>query len=271
MRLGGKVALISGGSHGIGKAIALAFASAGADVVLTYREREKGARETAKLIEAKGRRAHVLHADVTQPETCKEIVEESVRTFGHIDVLVNNAGGSRKGELSILPLEHWRYTFDLCVTSAFLTSQALARHLISRGAGGSIINISSVHSTHVWPNSASYGAAKAALNRLTMSMAVEWARLGIRANAIAPGYVNTAETDEEKERYARNDNTSAPLITAQRTAKPSEIAEVAIFLASDEASYVSGQTIFADGGLLLPPITTADFMRGDRTPRSFVG
>ena len=123
MRLADRIALISGGSHGIGKAIALAFASAGADVALTYREREKGARETARLIEAKGRRALVMRADVTQPEVCKRIVEESIETFGRVDVLVNNAGGSRKGALSELPLEHWRYTFDLCVTSAFLTSR----------------------------------------------------------------------------------------------------------------------------------------------------
>lgn len=271
MRLADKIALISGGSHGIGKAIALALSDAGADVALTYREREQGARETAKQIEARGRRALVMQADVTQPEVCKRIVEETIKGFGRVDVLVNNAGGSRKGELSMLPLEHWRYTFDLCVTSAFLTSQAVAQHLISRGAGGSIINISSVHSTHVWPNAAPYGAAKAALNRLTMSMAVEWANRSIRANAIAPGYVNTAETKEEKERYAAGDNTSAPLMPAQRTAKPSEIAQVAVFLASDDASYVTGQTIFVDGGLLLPVITTADFMRGDRTPRPFVG
>ena len=187
-----------------------------------------------------------------------------------MDVLVNNAGGSRKGALSELPLENWRYTFDLCVTSAFLTKSSGRAASDLPGAGGSIINISSVHSTHVWPNSASYGAAKAALNRLTMSMAVEWANRGIRANAIAPGYVNTSETEEEKERYAAGDNTSAPLITAQRTARPSEIAQVAVFLASGEAG-MTGQTIFADGGLLLPVITTADFIRGDRTPRTFVG
>ena len=203
-------------------------------------------------------------------KVCNRIVEQSIETFGRVDVLVNNAGGSPKGALSELPLEHWRYTFDLCVTSAFLASQAVVQHLISRGAGGSIINTSSVHSTHVWPNSAAYGAAKAALNRLTMSMAVEWANRGIRANAIAPGYVNTSETEEEKERYAAGDNTSAPL-TAQRTARLSEIAQVAVLLASDEASYMTGQTIFADGGLLLPVITTADFIRGDRIQRTFVG
>lgn len=270
MKLTDKIALISGGSHGIGKAIALAFARAGADVALTFRNREAGASDTARQIEALGRRALVMHAEMTEPDSCGRIVRETIEAFGKLDVLVNNAGGSRKGELSELPLESWKYTFDLCVTAAFLTSQAAVKHMIAAGRG-SIINISLVHSTHVWPNMSPYGAAKAALNRLTMSMAVEWARHGIRANAIAPGYVNTAETDEEKRRYEAEDNSSAPLIAAQRTAKPSEIAEVAVFLASDDASYVTGQTIFADGGLLLPVITTADYIRGDRTSRSFAG
>lgn len=270
MRLANKIALISGGSHGIGKSIALAFAKGGADVALTYRNREEGARDTAARIESFGRRALVMHAEMTEPDDCRRIVGETIAAFGQLDVLVNNAGGSRGGALSELPLENWRYTFDLCVTAAFLTSQAASRHMIPRGRG-SIINISSVHSSHVWSNMSPYGAAKAALNRLTMSMAVEWAQHGIRANAIAPGYINVSETDEEKARYDAGDNTSAPLITAQRTARPSEIAEVAVFLASDDASYVTGQTIFADGGLLLPAITTADFMRSDRSKQGFVG
>lgn len=270
MRLANKTALISGGSHGIGKAIALAFAKAGADVALTYRLREAGALDTARQIDAMGRRALVMQAEMTEPDDCRRIVGETIDTFGQLDVLVNNAGGSRGGELSELSLENWKYTFDLCVTAAFLTGQAAAKHMIPRGRG-SIINISSVHSTHVWPNMSPYGAAKAALNRLTMSMAVEWAHHGIRANAIAPGYINIAETDEEKAKYDAGDNSSAPLIAAQRTAKPSEIGAVAVFLASDDASYVTGQTIFADGGLLLPVITTADFIRSDRTGKGFAG
>ena len=123
MQLTDKAALVSGASHGIGKAIALALADAGADVALTYRTREDGARETARLIEAKGRRALVLKADVTEAEACREIVERTVEAFGQIDMLVNNAGGSRAGPLTELSLEDWRYTFDLCVTAAFLTAQ----------------------------------------------------------------------------------------------------------------------------------------------------
>ena len=270
MRLAGKAALITGASHGIGKAIALAFARAGGDVALTFRTREKGAREAAKEIEAMGRRAIVMQAEVTEPAACRRIVDDTVAAFGKIDVLVNNAGGSRGGKLTELSLDDWRYTFDLCVTAAFLTSQAASRHMISQRSG-SIINISSVHSSQVWPRMSPYGAAKAALNRLTMSMAVEWAQDGIRANAIAPGYINVAETPEERAEYDAGDNTSAPLIVAQRTAQPSEVGDVAVFLASDEASYVNGQTIFVDGGLLLPVITTADFIRGDRTDQGFAG
>jgi NAD(P)-dependent dehydrogenase (short-subunit alcohol dehydrogenase family) len=270
MKLADRVALVSGASHGIGKAIALALADAGADVALTYREREEGARQTARLIEDKGRRSMVIHADVTEAEACRDIVERTVEAWGQIDILVNNAGGARRGELGELSLEDWRYTFDLCVTAAFLTGQTAARHMIPRGRG-SIINISSVHSTHVWPQMSPYGAAKAALNRLTMSMAVEWAQHGLRANVIAPGYINVSETEQEKARYDAGDNTSAPLIVAQRTANPSEVASVAVFLASDDASYVNGQTIFVDGGLLLPAITTAGFMQGDRSGKGFVG
>lgn len=270
MRLAGKAALISGASHGIGKAIALAFAREGADVALTYRNREEGAADTARQVEAMGRRATIMQAEMTEPDACRRIVEDTVGAFGKIDVLVNNAGGSRGARLTELSLEDWRYTFDLCVTAAFLTSQAAARHMIPRGTG-SIINISSVHAAHVWPNNSPYGAAKAALNRLTMSMAVEWAQDGLRANAIAPGYINVAETPEEKARYDASDNTSAPLIVAKRTAHPSEIGDVAVFLASDEASYVNGQTLFVDGGLLLPVITTADFIRGDRSGQGFAG
>jgi NAD(P)-dependent dehydrogenase (short-subunit alcohol dehydrogenase family) len=270
VKLANKVALVTGGSHGIGKAIALALTEAGADVALTFREREEGARQTARLIEEKGRRALVLQADVTDAEACREIVDRTVAELGQLDVLVNNAGGSRGGPLIELSLADWQYTLDLCVTAAFLTSQTAARHMMPRRAG-SIINISSVHSTHVWPHRTSYGVAKAALNRLTMSMAVEWAQHGLRTNAIAPGYINVAETEEERARYQAGDSSSAPLIVAQRTAIPSEVAAVAVFLASDDASYVNGQTIFVDGGLLLPVVTTADFLRGDRSNTSFTG
>ncbi len=270
MQLEGKIALVTGGSHGIGKAIALTFAREGADVVLTYRGREEGARDTARQIEALGRRALVRQAEMTDLDDCPRVVDETIRDLGGLDVLVNNAGGGRSEPLLEFTLDDWRHTLDLCVTAPFLLGQRAARHMAERG-GGAIINISSVHSEHVWPNDTAYGVAKAALNRLTKSMAVEWARFGIRANAIAPGYINISETPEEQARYDATDGLAAPWIVAQRTARPTEIADVALFLATDAASYVNGQTLFVDGGLLLPAITTADYMKGDRTGRDFSG
>jgi glucose 1-dehydrogenase len=270
MQLAGKRALVTGASHGIGKAIALAFAREGADVAITYRSREEGARDTERQIAALGRRAFVRHAEVTDLEDCPRVVEEAIRDLGGLDILVNNAGGGRGNKLLDLSLDDWRYTIDLCVTAPFLMAQRAARQMAAHG-GGAIVNISSVHSTHVWPNDTAYGVAKAGLNRLTKSMATEWAHLGIRANTIAPGYINVSETDEERERYDARDGTAAPWIVAQRNARPDEMATVAVFLASDAASYVTGQTIFADGGLLLPAVTTADYMKGDRSSKGFSG
>ncbi len=271
MRLQDKMALITGASHGIGKETALTFAREGADVAFTYRNREEGATDTARQIEALGRRAVAIEADVTNPDDCARAVDQAIATLGRIDVLVNNAGGSRSTRLLDLSLEDWQYDLDLCLRAPFLIGQRVARHLVERGQGGAIVNISSVHSDHVWTNDAAYGVAKAGLNRLTQSMAVEWAHFGIRANAIAPGYINVAETEEEQAQRAAADGTAGPMIVAQRSGQPREIAETALFLVSDEASYVTGQTIFVDGGLLLPAITTADYMRGDRAHQDFTG
>ena len=273
MRLKDKVALITGASHGIGKATAIAYANEGAHIAFTHLGQETGAAEMARLIEASGRRAHVMHADLTEATSCERISQEALEVFGRVDILVNNAGGGAgsHGDLASLPLDKWRYALDLNLTAPLITSQVIVAHMIERGAGGSVINISSVHASHVWPRSAAYGVAKAALDRLTKSMAVEWAPWGIRANAIAPGYINTAETDEERQRYDMHDGQAAPFIAVQRTGRPSEIAELAVFLASDASSYVTGQSILADGGLLLPAITTSDFMRGTRDAEAHIG
>ena len=268
MRLAGKRALITGASHGIGKAIALAFGREGADVALTYRNREAGARDTVAQIEALGRRAFAFRAEMTDLDA--GVVDEAIAALGGLDILVNNAGGGRNGAFLDLALEDWRYTLDLGVTAPFVLGQRAARHMAEHG-GGAIVNISSVHSTHVWANDTPYGVAKAGLNRLTQSMATELAHLGIRTNCIAPGYINISETDEERARYDASDGRAAPWIVARRPANPTEIASAALFLVSDEASYVNGQTLFVDGGLLHPAITTADYMKGPRERGGFSG
>lgn len=271
MRLKDKMVLITGASHGIGKETALTFAREGASVAFTYRDRPDGGADTARQIEALGRRAAPIRADVTNPDDCARAVDQAIASLGRIDVLVNNAGGTRSTRLLELSLEDWQYDVDLCLRAPFLVGQRVARHLVERGAGGAIVNISSVHSDHVWANDAAYGVAKAGLNRLTRSMAVEWAHFGIRANAIAPGYINIAETEAEQASYDATDGQAYPLIVAQRNGQPREIADMALFLASDESSYVTGQTIFVDGGLLLPGVTTAEYLRGDRAPQAFTG
>jgi NAD(P)-dependent dehydrogenase (short-subunit alcohol dehydrogenase family) len=271
MRLAGKTALVTGASHGIGRATALMFAREGADVAITWRSREEGARETAAEIEALGRRALVMHAEMTDLDVCPRIVEETVATFGTLDVLVNNAGGGRGDAFLHVTLDDWRYTLDLCVTAPFLCGQAAARHMVERGSGGAIINIASVHAGRAWPNDTAYGVAKEGISRLTESMAIELAHYNIRANCIAPGYIKVAVTEEEQAKYREEEEHAAPIIPLRRTGQPDEIAATALFLASDEASYITGRTIYVDGGLLIPPVTTADYLRGDRSGRGFSG
>jgi NAD(P)-dependent dehydrogenase (short-subunit alcohol dehydrogenase family) len=271
MRLQGKTALVTGASHGIGQATALRLAAEGADVAITFRGREDGAHATVAQIEALGRRALLHQAELSEPDACVRAVEDTLAALGQLDILVSNAGGSRNDALLRATLADWRYTLDLCVTAPFLCGQRAAQAMVERGAGGAIVNISSVHSTHAWPNDGAYGVAKAALNRLTESMALEWARFGIRVNGIAPGYIEVAVTEDEQARYAHEKQHSAPIIPLQRTGRPQEIAAAVAFLVSNDASYITGRTLFVDGGLLLPPVTTADYLRGDREGRGFSG
>ncbi len=274
MQLEGKMALVTGASHGIGKATAIRLAREGADVAITHRPGDSGADDTAQQITALGRRTLVRAVELTDLNECRRVVDEAVRAFGRLDILINNAGGGRnttRGDMTELSLDDWRYTTDLCLTASFLCGQRAAQLMIAQGGGGAMVNIASVHATHVWPHDTAYGVAKAGVMRLTQSMALELARHGIRVNCIAPGYINVAETPEEQARYDAADGGAHPWIALQRTGVPEEIANTVNFLVSNEASYITGQTIFVDGGLLLAPVTTAAYLGGDRTGKGFVG
>lgn len=274
MRLEGKAALITGANHGIGKATALLLAHEGAGVAITYRKGAEGAAAVQAQIVAMGQRCHIMQAEMTDLDRLPAVVDEATQALGRLDILVNNAGGGRNtggGDMTELSLADWRYTVDLCVTAPFVLGQAAARRMIAQGNGGAMVNISSVHSAGAWPHDTAYGVAKAGLNRLTQSMGVELARHRIRVNCVAPGYINIAETPEEQANYEARDGLSFPAIPLQRNGVPNEIATAVAFLVSDDAAYITGQTLFVDGGLLIPPVTTADYLRGERTKPGGVG
>jgi 3-oxoacyl-[acyl-carrier protein] reductase len=234
--LEGKLALVTGASKGIGRAIAEELARAGADVVVGYRSGREEAEELAGRI---GGRA--VQADVSSPDEAKRLVEEA----GDIDVLVNNAGLTRDGLLARMPDDDWRTVIETNLSSVFYTCRAVTRPMMKKRAG-SIVNISSIVGVHGNWGQTNYAASKAGIIGFTKSLARELGSRNIRANVIAPGYVKSQLTDvlPEEATKAMVDNT--PL---GRIAEPREIAGAVRFLASDEASFITGDVLLVDGGL----------------------
>jgi 3-oxoacyl-[acyl-carrier protein] reductase len=234
--LEGKLALVTGASKGIGKAIAEELAEAGADVVVGYRSGREEAEELAAQI---GGRA--VQADVSSPEEAKRLVEEA----GDVDVLVNNAGLTRDGLLARMPDDDWRTVIETNLSSVFYTCRAVTRPMMKKRAG-SIVNISSIVGVHGNWGQTNYAASKAGIIGFTKSLARELGSRNIRANVIAPGYVESQLTDvlPEEATKAMVDNT--PL---GRIAEPREVAGAVRFLASDEASFITGDVLLVDGGL----------------------
>jgi NAD(P)-dependent dehydrogenase (short-subunit alcohol dehydrogenase family) len=244
--LTGKTAFVTGASRGIGQVIATAFAAAGADVALVARS-EEGLKETAREVTGLGRKAVVIPADVTQEETVSSAVDEAIGRLGHLDIIVNNAGGSNFS-VPVLDMRvpGWHKIMRLNVDSTLFVCQAAGRHLTERGTG-SVINVSSVAGLGAAPSMAHYGAAKAAIVSLTKTLAVEWAARGVRVNALCPGWtvteLNRYLWDSEEGRKATVAN-----VPMGRWATPAEMAGPALFLASDASSYMTGQVLVVDGG-----------------------
>jgi 3-oxoacyl-[acyl-carrier protein] reductase len=234
--LEGKTALVTGASKGIGKAIAEELARAGASVVVGYRS---GRDEAEELAAAIGGRA--VQADVSSPEDAKRLVEEA----GDVDVLVNNAGLTRDGLLARMPDDDWRTVIDTNLSSVFYTCRAVARPMMKR-KGGAIVNISSVVGVHGNWGQTNYAASKAGIIGFTKSLARELGSRNIRANVVAPGYVKTALTDVLPEEATKAMIEHTPL---GRVAEPDEIAGAVRFLASDQASFITGEVLLVDGGL----------------------
>jgi NAD(P)-dependent dehydrogenase (short-subunit alcohol dehydrogenase family) len=244
--LTGRKAFVTGASRGIGRAIAVAYAEAGADVALVARGAD-GLAETAAAIRDTGRDAYVIPADVTSYDAVADAVAAAIDQLGYIDIVVNNAGGSNfMVPFRDIRLTGWDKLIQLNLSSAVYVCHAVAGHLLDRGKG-SVINMASVAGVAASPTMASYGAAKAGLISLTKSLAVEWAAGGVRVNALCPGWTAT-----ELNRTLWEDPILGPATIATtpmgRWASAEEMAGPAVFLASDAASYLTGQALVVDGG-----------------------
>ena len=244
--LTGKKALVTGASRGIGREIAVALASAGADVALVARGRE-GLAETAHAVTARGREAFVIPADVTRQDAVAQAVAEAITRLGHVDIVVNNAGGSNFMALfADLRLTGWEKVMRLNLDSTVYVCQAVSGHLAERGQG-SVINVASVAGLIASPFLSPYGAAKAGIISLTKSLAVEWASRGVRVNALCPGWTATDLNRNlwEDQEAGRATVAGVPM---QRWGRPAEMAGPAVFLASEASSYMTGQVLVIDGG-----------------------
>lgn len=243
--LEGKTALVTGAARGIGKAIALKFASEGANIAFTDLVIDENAQQTVAEIEAFGVKARGYASDASNFEATKEVIAEIAKEFGRIDILVNNAGITKDGLLLRMSEEQWDRVIGINLKSAFNFTRNVIPVMFSQRSG-SIINMASVVGVHGNAGQANYAASKAGMIALAKSVAQEMGPRGIRANAIAPGFIETAMTAALPDKVREEWKNKIPL---RRGGQPEDIANVATFLASDLASYVTGQVIQVDGGM----------------------
>ena len=243
-RLAGKAAVITGGDSGIGRAVAIAYAREGADVLISYLEEDDDAQETARLVEDAGRNAVLVRGDISDAQHCRDIVASAVEEFGRVDILVNNAAYQMTHEsLEEIPDEEWDYTFATNVSAMFHLCKAAVPHM---APGSSIIGSSSVNSDMPSPTLAPYAATKAAIANFAASLAQLLGEKGIRVNSVAPGPIWTplipsTMPEDKVENFGKN-------VPLGRAGQPVEVAPVYVLLASDEGSYISGARIAVTGG-----------------------
>jgi glucose 1-dehydrogenase len=249
MRLPGKVAIITGAATGIGQAMATAFAAEGAAVAVDYVGPPGASDQTLKQIKAAGGRGIAVAADVSNPSQVAALIDQTVRAFGRLDVFVNNAGIEFKHPFLEFPLEQFQKIVAVNLQGPFLCAQAAARQMVQQGAGGRIINISSVHEDLPMPTNAPYCATKGALRMLMRTLAVELAPHKITVNNIGPGAIYTP-IDADVEANPAMEAALMAEIPLGRWGHPREVANLAVFLASDDAGYITGSTYFIDGGML---------------------
>jgi 3-oxoacyl-[acyl-carrier protein] reductase len=245
--LTGKVALVTGGSRGIGRAIGLRLASQGADVAFTYRGNEDAASDAAGEIERLGRRSLAVQADVTDPAAADVVVKQVLDTFGRLDILVNNAGITRDDLIMRMSVDAFREVLETNLFGAFYMTKAVTRPML-KARGGRIVNITSVSGQAGQTGQANYSSAKAGLIGLTKATARELASRSITCNAVAPGFVLTELTNTLPEALQAEITSRTPL---GRFGTTDEIANAVAFLVSDEAGYITGQVLAVDGGLVM--------------------
>jgi len=246
MSLEGRVAVVTGAGQGIGKAISLELASAGADIGVNDVNPDTVGR-TVSIIESMGRKAVALQADVSNPEAVEKMVERALDALGRIDILVNNAGITRDNLLVRLKKEDWDSVLDVNLTGTFLCTKSVARHMVKQRYGR-IINISSVIGFMGNAGQTNYAASKAGIAGFTKAVARELAPRGITVNAVAPGFIDTEMTRTMPEKARES---ISQLIPMERPGTPEDVAHCVRFLASEEASYITGQVIHVNGGMLM--------------------
>ena len=249
MKLEGKVALVTGSSQGIGQAIAVRLAEEGADIVIDYRSHPEGAQETLTKVEATGRKGIIVKADLGVVSDVRQMIAEGIKQLGKLDILVNNAGLEKNADFWEVTEEDYDGVINVNLKGVFFATQAIVQHLIETKRTGKIINISSVHEELPFPHFTSYCASKGGVKMMMRNLAVELGPLGITINNVAPGAIetpiNTKLMNDPEKLGALLQN-----IPLGRLGKPKDVASMVAFLASSDADYITGTTLFVDGGLL---------------------
>lgn len=247
MKLAGRVALVTGGSRGIGKAIVWALAKEGAKVAFVYRSRQEEAKQLVSELELDQREAWAIQANVAKKEDADRTIDEVLGKWGKIDILVNNAGVIRDGLLAVMKPENWQEVIDTNLTSVYNFCHSAMRPMMS-ARYGRIINMSSVAAHTANPGQSNYAASKGGIEGFTRCLATEIAKRGITVNAVAPGFIETEMTESVVTAAGEQIKKRIPV---KRLGKPEDIANAVLFLASDESSYITGHVLTVDGGLTL--------------------
>ena len=251
----GKNIVITGASSGIGQAIAIDFARAGANVVINYARSKKGAEFTLQQCEAhkqEGQEFLVIQADISKEAQVKRMITTTLEAWGHIDILINNAGVQKEIPSHELSEEDWHWVININLTGVFLCSREVINHFLDKNIAGNIINISSPHEMIPKPGYLPYASSKAGLGALTRTLALEYGKKGIRVNNVAPGATATPMNNSWKDDPEKRSKVEA-MIPIGFVAESEQISPAVLFLASDRAAYITGVTLYVDGGAVLYP------------------